>query len=283
VHRATEAILREEARLLSDKVRACSFRGSPAQLHSKTQLCRSAARGMRSKNCICSCTALLSSDSPAQSQQQSDGHRGGNSVCGSHSFPQVLSPVSKTGSPAACGQGSFLGRSWYHAALQGDEAAAADAVQLRQQAAEAQAQAQAVTTEAATLRRQLAEAQAQAQAATTQAATLQQQLDAERTAAAGMRRQLEAGDAERTATRKAAARQCAAAQTAQQRRRQMPEPRAPVWRLARQRCGWMNRVTNGYNQILEAIVSFCWASVAVSIGSTPAASASCSSAAAVSE
>ena len=87
-------------------------------------------------------------------------------------------------------------RACSHTASQVGGAAAADAEQLRQQ---------------------LAEAQAQLQAATTQLATLQQQLDAERTAAAGMRRQLEAGEAERNATRRAAAKQCAAAEAAQQR------------------------------------------------------------------
>ena len=111
-------------------------------------------------------------------------------------FTQVLTSVPKAGKYAVRSQSSFLSNSWFRAALQGDEAAAADAVQLRQQ---------------------LAEAQAQLQAATTQAATLQRQLDSERTAAAGVRRQMEAGEAERTATRKAAARQCAAAEAAQQR------------------------------------------------------------------
>ena len=123
------------------------------------------------------------------------GHRcGGKSVWAR--FNQVLTFVPKAGNHAVRSQSSFLSKSWSRAALQGDEAAAADAVQLRQQ---------------------LTEAQAQLQAATTQAATLQQQLDSERTASAGVRRQLEAGEAERTATRKAAARQCAAAEAAQQR------------------------------------------------------------------
>jgi chromosome segregation ATPase len=129
--------------------------------------------------------------------------------------------------------------------------AAADAEQLRQQLAEAQAQLQAARAEAATLQQQLAEAQA----ATAEAATLQQQLDAERTAAAGMRRQLEAGEAERTATRKAAARQCATAEAAQQRaeadaraaRAELAAGKAEV-RLDEQGLGFSTR------QVLEYLV-----------------------------
>ena len=77
-----------------------------------------------------------------------------------------------------------------------------------------QAQAQAATAEAATLQRQLAESQAQVQAATAEAAALQRQLEYERAAALGVQRQL--GE-ERDTTRTAAARQCAAAEAAQQR------------------------------------------------------------------
>ena len=40
VHRMTEAILREEASLLSDKVHACSFRESLAQRLPKPRFCR---------------------------------------------------------------------------------------------------------------------------------------------------------------------------------------------------------------------------------------------------
>jgi hypothetical protein len=96
-------------------------------------------------------------------------------VSGFHlASPRFITHVSKSGSHAACSQSSFLGNLWSCAALQGDQADAADAVQLQQQ---------------------LAEAQGQAQAATTEAATLQRQLDSQQVAAAAMQRQQEAAAA----------------------------------------------------------------------------------------
>ena len=105
----------------------------------------------------------------------------------------ILSPAGKF---ASCSQSSFLGDLGCHTALQEDEAPAVDVEQLRQQ---------------------LAEARAQAQTATEEAATLQRQLDSARTATAARKRQLVE---EREAARAAAATdamRCAAAKAALQR------------------------------------------------------------------